>query len=326
VDKPSTSNKSTGGGGGADSSSIVSVVQSVLSENGRLQVDPYTNSLVITDLPENFGRVTEVINELDVLTPQVHIDAQVLEVDASKAQTAGVNWGNGQGILASLVGPARAIQWPTGLNSGQVLPNASDLAGSAASPPGAYGIQSASGTSYGIIDLTTLTATLQLLQTEGASKILSQPSIMVLNNSPAVVSVTAETAIGVESAASLQTSATASQAERSTTGLTLKVTPQVNDDEYITLLVELTNTQPEQSKFFPNQFVDPTTASAATKVRVRDGQTLIIGGLTTTETTKTVSRVPILGSIPLLDMIFASTSETETKEDLILMITPKRAE
>ena len=59
---------------------------------------------------------------------------------------------------------------------------------------------------------------------------------------------------------------------------------------------------------------------------MRDGQTLIIGGLTTTNTQKTVSRVPILGSIPLLDMIFASTTESDVKEDLVLMITPKRAE
>ena len=114
------------------------------------------------------------------------------------------------------------------------------------------------------------------------------------------------------------------QAERFETGLNLTVTPQVNREGYITMLIQpsFTNVLESRVSSQSNRVFDPTTRGASTLVRVKNGQTLVLGGLLESRESKAVRKVPFLGYIPLIGWLFTSTSNQRSNTDLVIFITP----
>ena len=112
--------------------------------------------------------------------------------------------------------------------------------------------------------------------------------------------------------------------ERVTTGLVLKVTPQINKEGYITMLIQpsYTDVQVSPLSTSSNPIYDPVTRGASTLVRVRNGQTLVIGGLLQSTETKVVRKVPLLGYIPLIGWFFTSSSNLRRNTDLVIFLTP----
>ena len=107
-------------------------------------------------------------------------------------------------------------------------------------------------------------------------------------------------------------------------GLTLKVTPQVNKEGYITMIV-----QPSYSDVVASAITvqgstvyDPVSRGASTMVRVKNGQTVVIGGMLASTETKTVKKVPLLGYIPIIGWLFTSVSSRRTNTDLVIFLTP----
>ena len=165
---------------------------------------------------------------------------------------------------------------------------------------------------------------LRALETSGAGDYLARPNIMTLNNKPAVLSVTSDTAVGIQSASMIsQSGLLATTAERYRTGITLKVTPQVSADDWILLQIAPTISRPSNSEFFPGQFVDPTDVNLNTSVRVKAGETVLLGGLYITQKSKSSRRLPILGSIPLLGALFKNSEKSSSKDELMIFITPR---
>ena len=119
-------------------------------------------------------------------------------------------------------------------------------------------------------------------------------------------------------------SSSGSSVERFTTGLTLRVTPQVNSEGYITMFVEpsFTNTRESSISSAEARIFDPVTRGASTLVRVKNGQTLVLGGLLQSRERKLVRKVPFLGYIPLIGWLFTTISNTRKNTDLVIFITP----
>jgi len=147
-----------------------------------------------------------------------------------------------------------------------------------------------------------------------------------LNNEPASINIVADTAVGQKTTTTGEgAGATATQeAERMTTGTSLTVVPQVNPDGYITMTIEPSVTRAVASGTFTGNpvFLDPETRSAKTTVMIKDGQTVVIGGLITRDVTRVNRKVPILGDIPLLGLAFRHKSDQEETKELIIFLTP----
>jgi type IV pilus assembly protein PilQ len=304
-------------------SNLMSLVRSALSENGKLEVDPYTNALIITDIPGKFSQVQSIIDEIDVLVPQIYIEAEIIETDIDNSGKFGFDFGLSTGILSKLIGPSRVIQYPTVENEFRLIPTPQDLVGKSASVTGSYGTNAVEGTSYGVLSFQEFQIVLKAIETSGKATYLAKPKVLTSNNKPAIINVVNNTAIGIQSASySSQTGLLIQTAERQNTGIVLIVTPQLNDTGYVNLMIETSVSRPKISDYFPTAFVDPQTTQVKATVRVKDGETVLLGGLITKQEENISRKVPILGDIPLVGLLFSSSERKEIKRELMTFITP----
>nr|MDA8130822.1 hypothetical protein [Elusimicrobiota bacterium] len=341
-----------GGPGGQQAESpiaIINIIRSVLTKsNGQLAVDPRTNTLIITDVPEVFPQVEQIIAELDKKAPQILIEAQIVEINTDRMNELGIEWGGSRGEMAYFAGPARLTDYGLrpGFYSGdqwkKFFPNTTDLgsgggSGSGGSSGGgggggidpimATGQQSSKGVYYGIFSLAQLQAIFRALISKGEGRYLGKPKIVAMNNKTALIQISKDAAMGTTSMVSSaggNTGTTSTGTERRRVGLTLKVTPQVNKEGYITMIV-----QPSYSDVVASAITvqgstvyDPVSRGASTMVRVKNGQTVVIGGMLASTETKTVKKVPLLGYIPIIGWLFTSVSSRRTNTDLVIFLTP----
>lgn len=333
--KSGSSGLSAPGSGSAPSSlgvasdgtvSFLNVIRSALTDDGKIQTYPETNSLIISDVPENFPNIEELIEKLDTPVPQVLIEAYFVETTAVNTKNLGITWGT-DGVLAQFQGNSQLVNFPL-TNNGSIsaMPgyNWSNYEGGEAVESDSY----FGGYSFGILSFQQLVAVLKAVMTEGHGQYLSKPKVMTLNNKPAIISVTADTVVEFETkqfTGSGYLGEQSKNAVRQETGLTMTVTPQVNEGGSITLSITPQIIRPQTSEFFPNdKVVDTQKRSITTSVRVNDGSTVLIGGLLSNEESETVRKVPLLSSIPIIGkLLFTNTSASKTKKELLIFITPR---
>ncbi len=319
----------------ADAISILNVLRSVLTEKGKVAIEPRTNSLIVTDVPEVFPQVEQILSELDKKAPQVMIELQIVEIDSTKTKDLGLEWGASDGELAAFNGGQRdttfPMQLPNNLSRTRFLDPVG--AGNIISTIGSAGAASATGFTTGsfiktsVLDLTSLQVILRALIETDEARFLGKPKILTLNNKKATIQISREQADYV-----IQTitsglggiSQAGAQIHTDETGLILNVTPQVNKDGYITMLVNPSFTDIQQSVISSaaQPVFDPITRSASTLVRVKNGQTLVLGGLLESKDDKVTRKVPLLGYIPLIGWLFTSVTNTRTNTDLVIFLTP----
>jgi type II secretory pathway component GspD/PulD (secretin) len=337
-----------GGGGGASDSgsaiSIVRVLRSVLSKSGHVELEPRTNALVVTDIPEVFPQVEQIIAELDKKAPQVMIEAQIVEIDSNRSRELGFEWGGTNGELGSFKGGARDTTFP--LNMPRNVGNTqffdplspSDGIKSALGSGGGSGNQNEESTDTilrntgilltSVVDLTALQITLRALVSRSEARFLGKPKILTLNNKSAVIQIGSMEALALQaqqsSAAGGGGSLQSVGAERQPTGLVLAVTPQINREGYITMLVQpsFTDIQEAAISRASQRVFNPIQRAASTLVRVKNGQTLVMGGLLRSTETKVVRKVPFFGYIPIIGWLFTSTSNRRVNSDLVIFLTP----
>jgi type II secretory pathway component GspD/PulD (secretin) len=179
---------------------------------------------------------------------------------------------------------------------------------------------SATALTFGMINNTDiLTATLNALVSKSATKVLSSPRVITLNNRQARIQV------GDRIPYSTTTLGAGGVSQESVTfvdvGIILNVTPTINANERIRL-----NVKPEVSSVkgvsIPGAPPQITTRTAETEVLIRDGETLVIGGLIDDQTIETERKVPLLGDIPVLGVFFRSTGDTKIRKELLIFLTP----
>ncbi|MBI4369755.1 MAG: hypothetical protein HY547_05965 [Elusimicrobia bacterium] len=310
-------------------SGIVKIIQTVLSQYGRIAVDERTNSLIVTDLPERFAQIEGLIRDLDKKSPQVSIETQIVEINSDGLNKLGIEFGGADGELFRFVGPSRYSDFVFKHNSlSDIDVTASDgaslsgLDSAYTSPTGVSigPIDEQRGISLGVVSFNDFQVLLRAIVTKTRGKILARPRISTVNNKPAEIRVTTNQAIGSASTSSGQT--TSSSVERQQTGLILRVTPQVNGDGYITMIVEPKMTRVQDS-LISTSVKDPVTRAVKTMVRVRNGETVVLGGLMNTSEEKTIRKVPLLGDIPIIGWILFRSRETETiNSELAVFLTP----
>ena len=306
--------------GSASRPGIDQVITKLLTTNGSLVVDERTNALIITDTPENFQKIERAIAELDVKTAQILIEVELLEVSATKAKNLGVEWGTGtDGTLATFTPGQATTHFPFNLSQHQMIPTQT------LNPAADEILQTRPTYTLGTLNTAQFQVVLKALQSDQDTRLLAHPKVLTLDNEQAVIELVAQTAIGQKTStvATGGTGSTSTEAERTQTGVKLKVTPQLNADGNITMLVEPSLSRPNRSEFFPTLFVDPKTRSATTLVRVRDGETIMIGGLIDRSESGTKRRVPGLGDVPLVGAAFRKNDTALTDTELVVFITPR---
>ncbi|MCR4293903.1 MAG: hypothetical protein NUW21_00090, partial [Elusimicrobia bacterium] len=331
-----------GAGAGASTASdvaIINVVKSVLSKSGHVEIEPRTNALIVTDIPEVFPQVEQIIAELDKKAPQVLIEAQIVEIDSQRTRELGFEWGGPSGELGTFTGGVRDTTFPLNmpvdlsktrffdpLNPGTGVISTIGSAGSS-TVGDSENILTGSFIKTSVLDLTSLKISLRALISRSEARFLGKPKILTLNNKSAVIEISAQEATNFEVSQAGSTGGTSLQVSgvhREQTGLVLRVTPQVNKEGYITMLVQpsFTDIQEASISVSANRVFNPIKRSASTLVRIKNGQTLVLGGLLRSTETKVVRKVPFFGYIPIVGWLFTSSSTRRVNSDLVIFITP----
>lgn len=276
----------------ASASDMQKAVKSMLSERGKVEIDQRTNSLIVSELPKNIDRVEEFVNKLDLETKQIKISTQLIEIENRHLFELGINW------AASY----RDLSVGADLDSAQISQNANQTS----SPVADVLLRTSS------VNWPDVQARITALATDGKIKIVSHPEITTVDNKEATVQVGQKIPIK-QFDASGNTVITFYDV-----GTVLKVIPHVTEENRILLQL-----RPEKSsyQFDPNGVII-NTSNAVTNVVVENGQTAVIGGLTTKDERKTTTGIPFLKDIPLLGYLFRYTRKETQDKDLIIFVTP----
>ena len=309
-------------GGGDGASAILSVIKSVLTKQGKIAVDARTNKLIITDVPEVFPQVENILAELDIKAPQILIEAQVIEVGKGSGLNLGFNWTNESGTWASAsLGGVSAVPWDWLGGSSNFWKWLGANGDGEGNPT--YGSTINEGNSEGGIsaDFGGFSVAFQAMLSKNESRMLGKPKVITMNNNPAIITSSRDASIGtITKETSGSSTSSTSGNERRRVGLTLTVTPQVNKEGYVTLTVA-----PSYSDLTPSETgdsYDTVTRAVSTQVRVKSGQTVVLGGLLQSVEKETVRKVPLLGQIPVIGWFFTNKTTSKSTTDLVVFLTP----
>lgn len=295
-----------------------SVATAAGSQEVDIQADETNNALVITAAPAKFDSLRRIINQLDVRRAQVLVEAVIAEVSTNLAKDLGVEFAYVPTDRSSGTTPAFGTLLP---NSGIDL---TGVLGDAANPIGAI----TSGAFIGAAKLSgkdRFAALIRALEGDTATNILSTPQLTTLDNEEAEIVVAqnvpfitgqfTNTGSGTDSAVNpFQT------IEREDVGITLRITPQINEGDSVKLDIETESSSLSTSAVASD--IITNKRSISTSVLARDQQTIVLGGLIEDSFTDSVQKVPLLGDIPLLGHLFKATSTTNDKQNLMVFIHP----
>ncbi len=305
----------------ATASEIVGQLKSLLSSRGTVQTDERTNTIIVEDVKSNIDRLVELVRRLDRQTPQVLIEARIVEASTNYAESLGVQWG-GNAQASTAAGNPTGLSFPsdiiaTGANDGGSTSGVSSPAKYAVNLPAAISTGGSLGLVFGSAGgAQLLQLRLSALETKGTGRIISSPRVATLDNRTARISQGVDIPITVTSAAGANTRFVPANLE-------LEVTPHVTNDGSIVMRIIARRNEPNFAQ--TGAFGDPTIErrEAQTEVLVADGDTTVIGGIYTRNTSRQFSQVPLLSSIPVLGWLFKSRADTDTKSELLIFISPK---
>lgn len=305
----------------AQASDLQSQVTELLSSRGTLQVDTRGNQLIIKETEKRLAQIRELVRHLDKETPQVLIEARIVEASSNFTQMMGIQWGS------ELQANAK-----TGYSTGLFFPNSIGVSGGLSRADGGEQFYSAgadtllvdmgaeastSGVAFslgsipGLIDLD---ARLSAMESDGYGKVVSEPRITTLDNQQARISQGARIPY-------LSTSSGGTQVQFIEAALEMFVTPHITSDDQIFLDVNITNNRPDFSNLVQGQPAIQIK-EAQTNVLVSNGDTTVIGGVFSTETAYSQDRVPGFHKIPVLGTLFKNSADTVARNEMMVFITP----
>jgi len=298
---------------GIGESGITQAVKKILSGYGSLIEDFRTNSFIITDIPSRMTRIAETIAALDVPVAQVMLEVEMLDVSKNTIDTVGLKFGQTPITLNFLMQGASV---PSVFPWGSLLGNKDK-----GITTGLFGVNTGASTSA----VSTYQLLLDFLKKQSDTKYLARPRILTLNNETAEIKITTQESIGKTTTVTSGTSpVTTESIDRVETGVSLRVTPQINTETgEITMFIMPVVRDATTSTLFTTTVKDPEERSTKSIVRIKDGETVIIGGLIRNESSQTITKLPILGDIPVLGALFRHKSKDRDKErELLVFITP----
>lgn len=273
-----------------DASEIASVLKENISRYGKITVNKSNNIIVIEDIEEYLNRIDALIKRLDVVPKQVLIEAKILEIRLNKDTQLGVDWNQV-------------------FKSGKATFN---LEAANFSPPPSAGTP---GLFFSVFT-PHFQMFLDTLQQKGDLKTLATPKLVALDNKEAQIIIGGR--LGYQVTTTIN-QVTTTSVEFLDFGTMLKITPRIGDDGYIYLSIYPKISDGVITGGLPSE----TTTEVTTKVLVKDGESIFIGGLIRDRKEKTNTHIPILGSIPVLGRLFGRTTDSLLKAETVIVITPR---
>jgi type IV pilus assembly protein PilQ len=276
-------------------------------QRSAMQRDERTNSLIVKDTVESVERIKKIIETLDTQTPQILIEAKIVEATENYSKRIGLSQGVRFGYDPISVAPLGA---PTG-------PGFSFTSAPTAENPGLAGM------TIGIYRrLLNLDFNLQLMESEEKARIISTPKVVTQNKKAATITSSEQTSFRIQQPATGLQPALATF-QNVTADVNLQVTPQVTNDGAIAMQLSLQKSA-FGSRPTPDAPPNQTTRNITTNVLVENGSTVVIGGLYQTSNLETVSGVPYLKDLPLVGWLFRTPYAPDIrKNELIIFVTPR---
>jgi type IV pilus assembly protein PilQ len=290
----------------ADASELEQTLKPVLTDAGSIVVNPRANSLVVSDIPENMTTLQSLVKELDTPTGQVLIEAKIVEFTETGSHELGVSWDFSD------------------FEEGEGDGGGSFSYGSTFNQQDSEGVLNLTfGKFESFMEVQDLTARIEAMQKDGLAEVLARPKVLTLDNKEAMIQITSHIALAKKTTYREGGAESTVEPIFGDVGVKLRVTPTINSDGFVTLKIEPEVSSASRSTYFPDEAVDTKMRTAQTTVMVKDGQTVVIGGLLRTDVNETHFKVPILGDIPLLGALFRKSIESETKSEIMLFLTPR---
>ncbi|USV57134.1 GspD family T2SS secretin variant ExeD [Aeromonas encheleia] len=280
-----------------------------------ISADETTNALVITAQPDVMAELEQVIAKLDIRRAQVLVEAIIVEIQDGDGMNLGVQWANANGGGTQFT--------DTGLPIGPAIIAGKDYKDNGNTEGLENLLGSFSGMAAGFYkgDWAMLVTA---LSTNTKNDILSTPSIVTMDNKEASFNVGQEVPVQSGSQSSTTSDQVFNTIERKTVGTKLVVTPQINEGDSVLLNIEQEVSSVAQAQAAGTANLGPTfdTRTVKNAVLVKSGETVVLGGLMDEQTQEKVSKVPLLGDIPVLGYLFRSTTTSKAKRNLMVFIRP----
>jgi type IV pilus assembly protein PilQ len=301
---------------------IVEQMLTMVSTRGTVQVDTTSNQLIVKETEKKLAQIRELVRHLDRQTPQVLVEARIVEANSNFTRTLGIQWGTSLDASAN-TGYAPNAFFPSsvGVSGGQApavataetffgereVPMMVDLGADSSESSVAFHL----GSIPGLVDLD---ARLSAMETDGWGQVVSTPKATMLDNQTGHVAQGAKIPY-------LSTSAGGSNVQYINAALELDVTPHITTDNKVFLKVKIQNNRADFSQLVQGQ---PTIQikEIETELLVADGDTTVLGGVYSTSESQSQHRTPGLSKIPILGYLFKNSAQELTRNELLVFITP----
>ena len=314
----------------AQASQVLTKLRYTVSPRGKVTFDDRTNMVIARDVEANLDLLEEMLRNLDTQTPQVMIEARIIEARTNFSRSMGIQWGTKFEASAQR-GNATGLVFPYefgvgGGSSGGGSPTDGILLGQAADPNfvvnlpvggGGLGSGAALGFAFGSISQAfNLNLRLSAAESTGDIRIVSAPRVTTLDNQQAQISQGVTIPFAQVSAQGVNTVFREAN-------LSLGVRPKVTADGAVQMAINVSKNEPDFANTGPRG--DPTilTKTATTEMLVQDGDTAVIGGVYTTRDGTSWQKVPWFADIPILGWLFKNRSQTSDREEVLVFITPR---
>lgn len=328
----------------ADAEKLAAVLQGIIKDLNRTltprakraQAEPQivsvtpdntTNSLIIVSTPSVYRNIAEVIKTLDKRRKQVYVEAMIVEASIDKLKDIGAQWraaARSEGEIVGIGGfgniSTSAMQSiVTGLTGTSIggMGNFLDVPVTTINSDGTFSSQTLTAPGYA--------ALFSLNQFEGAVNVLSTPQILTSDNEEAEIVVGENVPFISKRERDLTTTNTVlSSIERTDVGITLRITPQITEGNYVKLNIfqEISAVKDASEEILTSVGPSTTKRSTRTSVSVKNGSTVVIGGLMQEREEEGITKTPILGDIPVLGWLFKSKNTTKSKVNLLVFLSP----
>ena len=279
------------------------VVTSVLGQGVRVMADRINNTLLIHAKPAEFERISTTLKRLDIQRAQVLIEASIVEVTLGDGLEYGLQWAFHGGV-----GDGRSGTGLLGTAARATVP--------ASSAAFTYTLRNAAGN---------ISAVLSALASKSLIKVMSSPSLMVLDNHSAAIQVGSQQPVNTGTTISGTGNFTSTNIQYKDTGVMLGVTPSVSAGDLVTLDIDqiVTDLGPDSTSGATAGFPTFVQRQINSKVAVRSGETLVLGGLIKDASSSRKAGLPFLSAIPVLGALFGQHRDSAERTELLVILTPR---
>ena len=312
----------------ADVNEMKDLIQRLLSPRGSVNVDERTSTLIIKDIPSVIHEATALVKAIDTQTPQVLIEAKIVEANLTFARALGARWGVGftgnqtgdpGGLLAPSAGGNQDLRLATaasGLDPLVPMPNGEQQTNFISSNP-VLGLLNGA-LRLGLLghdDRLQLDLDLMAAESNNRGKVISSPRVVTLDNREAII----KQGVAIKFTEITRDTVTTSFVDAV---LELKVTPHITANRSIIMKLKVSRNAPNLSSA-SGEVVGISKNETETEALVRDGETMVLGGIYVVDNGRTRSKFPFLADIPLLGVMFRSSAIQDERRELLIFVTPR---